>query len=57
MDRNVHEVKDGPGDEDGVEHSGEDVIADPETDGIEVNGDGSRSKDGHRATVGGDAEG
>jgi len=57
VDRNVHEVKDGPGDEDGVEHSGEDVIADPETDGIEVNGDGSRSKDGHRATVGGDAEG
>ena len=47
---NVHEAHYGPDKE-------EEVIADPEMNGIEVNTDGSLSKDGHRADVGGDAGG
>ena len=51
------QAEDGPGDEGWVEHGGDFVIADPEMDGIEVDGDGSHGKDCYRAGVGGDAEG
>lgn len=36
---------------------GDDVIADPKMDSTEVDGVGSHIEDGHRAEVGGDAEG
>ena len=57
MDHNMNGVEDGPGDEDGVEYGGEDIITDPEMNGIEVDGDGSRNKGGHGAGVGGGTEG
>ena len=57
MDPYVNEPEDRPGDEDIVVYSGEDIIADPETDGIEVDGDGFHSKGDHRAGAGGDAQG
>ena len=57
IDHHADVAEDGPQDEDVVEHVGEDTIADLEMDGIEVYGDGSYSKDGHRAGVDGDAEG
>ena len=50
-------AEDGPQDEDVLEHVGEDTIKDLELDGIRVYGDGSYSKDGHKAGVEGDAEG
>lgn len=57
MNYNINRAKDGPRDEDGIAHGGEDVIADPEMDSIEVDdSDGSHSKDCCRAGVGGDAE-
>lgn len=53
-----HEAKDGPGDEDGVEHGREDVIVDTEMNGVEEgNGNGSYSKYDYRAGIGGDGEG
>ena len=57
IDHHANLAENGPEDEDGVEHGGEDAITDPEMDGIEVYGDGSHSKGGHRAGFGGDAEG
>ncbi|KAL9628380.1 MAG: hypothetical protein Q9164_007299, partial [Protoblastenia rupestris] len=57
MHHSVNRAKDGPGDGDGVKHCGEDVIADPEMEGFEVDGEGFHSKDGHRAGVGVDTEG
>ena len=43
---------------DGVEHGGDDVIVDPETDNIEMdNGVGPRTKDGHSLGVGGNTGG
>ncbi len=57
VDHHVNGAEDGPRDEDVVEYGGEDINADPEMDGIEVDGDGFHSKGGHRAGVGGDAEG
>ena len=53
----VNRAKDRPGNGDGVKHSGEDVIADPEIEGLEVDGEGFHSKDGYRAGVSVDAEG
>ena len=53
MDHNVV----GAWDKDEVGHGGEDAIADPEMDGIGVDGEGSHGKDSYRARVGGDAEG
>ena len=57
IDHHANLAENWPEDEDGVEHGGEDAITDPEMDGIEVYGDGSHSKGGHRAGFGGDAEG
>lgn len=57
IDHHANLAGNGPEDEDGVEHGREDAITDPEMDGIEVYGDGSHSTGGHRAGVGGDAEG
>ena len=57
MYHNVHGAEDEPGDEDWLEHGEEDVIVDPKMDGVEVDTDGSLSKDGHRVGVGSNAEG
>ena len=57
MGYNVDWDEDGPGNEDGVERGGEDVIADPEMDGIGVDGEGSHGKDDPMVGVGGGAEG
>ena len=57
IDHNTIVAEDGPGDEDGLEHGGENAIADPEPNGIEVYGDRSHSRGGHKAGVGGNAEG
>lgn len=57
MHHSVNGAEDGPGDGDGVKHGGEDVIADPKMEGLEVDGEGFHGKDGHRAGVGVDAEG
>ena len=58
MDYNIDRVEDGPGDDNGVAHSGKDIIADSEMDGIEVDDGGrSYSEDGHKAGVGGNVEG
>ncbi|KAI4222239.1 MAG: hypothetical protein L6R40_008597, partial [Gallowayella cf. fulva] len=53
----VNEAKYGPGDGDGVKHSGEDVIADPEMEGLEVEAERFYSKEGYRPSVGVDTEG
>ena len=55
IDHHAHVAENGL--EDGAEHGGEDTTTDREIDGIEVYGDGSHSKGGHRAGFGGDAEG
>lgn len=48
----------GPGDEDGVEHGGDEVIVDSEMDGIKVDsGARLQTKDCHRAEAGGHGEG
>ena len=47
----------GDGDGDGLKHGGEGVIADPEMEGLEVDGEWFYSEDGHRAGVGVNAEG
>lgn len=57
MDYNVHGAGDGHRSRDGLEHSREDIIADPDVDGVELDGDRSYSKGGHRAGAGGGAEG
>lgn len=57
MHHSVNGAEDGPGDGDGGKHGGEDVIADPEMEGLEVDGGGFHGKDGRRAGVGVDAEG
>ena len=57
MDYNINGAEDGPGDEDEVVHSGEDVIADSEMDGIEADGNGCHSKNGIRVEAGVDDEG
>ena len=57
MGHNLDWDEDGPRDGDREEHGGEATIADPEMDGIEGDGDGLHGKGGHRAGVGGDAEG
>ena len=58
MHHSVDGAENGPGDEDGVKHGGEDVIVDPEMEEVlGVDGEGSHGKDGHRGGVGVDAEG
>lgn len=57
MHHSVDGAEDGPGDGDGVKDGGEDVIADPEMEGLELDGEGFHGKDGHKAGVGVDAEG
>ena len=57
IDPDGNGAEDRPRDKDVVEHVKEDTIAELEMDGIEVYGDGSHSKDGHRAGVEGDTEG
>ncbi|KAI4218381.1 MAG: hypothetical protein L6R36_008984 [Xanthoria steineri] len=57
MHHSVNRAEDGPGNGDGVKYSGEDVIADPEMEGLEVDGEGFHGKDGQTAGVGVDAEG
>ncbi|KAL8809568.1 MAG: hypothetical protein Q9223_007908 [Gallowayella weberi] len=57
MHHSVNGAEDGIGDGDGVKHGGEGVIADPEMEGLEVDGEGFHGKDGHTAGVGCDAEG
>ncbi len=57
MDYYVKWAEDGHGDEDEVAHSKEDVVADSETNGIEVDGDGSHSDYSHGAKVGGGGDG
>ncbi|KAL8799826.1 MAG: hypothetical protein Q9200_007435 [Gallowayella weberi] len=57
LHHSVNGAEDGIGDGDGVKHGGEDVIADPEMEGLEVDGEGFHGKDGHTAGVGVDAEG
>ena len=49
------ELRIGP--RDGIKYSGEDIIADPEIEGLKVDGKGFYSKDGYRAGVSVDAEG
>ncbi|KAL9023570.1 MAG: hypothetical protein Q9196_007121 [Gyalolechia fulgens] len=56
MHHSVIGAEDGHGD-DGVKYGGEDIIADPEMEGLEVDGEGFYSKDGHPADVGVDMEG
>lgn len=56
-DYSSNRAKDGPRDEDRVEHGGDKVIMGPEIDGIEVDGDRPYRKGGCRAGVSGDAEG
>lgn len=57
MDHIVNRAEDGHVGEGEIEHDEEGIITDPEMDGIEVDGCGSHSKGGHRAGVGGGAEG
>lgn len=57
MDHIVNGAEDGHVGGGGVEYGGEGIIADPEMDGIEVDGCGSHSKGGHRAGIGGGAKG
>ena len=57
IDHDGNGAEDEPRDKNVVEHGEEDTIVDLEMDGIEVYGDGSYSKDDHRAGVEGDAEG
>lgn len=57
MHYSVNGAEDGPGDGDGIKHGGEDDIADPEMEGLKVDGEGFHSKDGHMAGVGVDTEG
>ncbi|KAL9026177.1 MAG: hypothetical protein Q9196_005114 [Gyalolechia fulgens] len=57
MHHSVNGAEDGPGDGDEVKHGGEDVIADEEMEGPEVDGEGFHSKDGHRTGAGVGAEG
>ena len=57
MHRSINRAEDRPGDGDGVKYGGEDVIADPEMEGLEVDGEGFYGKDGHTAGVGVDTEG
>ena len=57
MHDSVNGAEDGSGDGDGVMHGGEDVIASPEVEGLEVDGKGFHGKNGQRAGVGVDAEG
>lgn len=47
----------GHGDGGGVGHGRDDVTADPEMGGIEVDGNGSYSMDGHSARASGDGDG
>ena len=55
MHHSVNRAEDGHGD--GLKHGGEDVIADSEMEGLEVDGEWFYSEDGHSAGVGVDAEG
>lgn len=57
VDYKVKGAEDEPGDEDGVDHRGDDVIVDQEMDAIEVDCDRSPSKDGHSVGICGGAEG
>ena len=57
MHYSINGSEDGPGNWDRVKYGGEDVIADPEMEGLEVDGEGFYYKDGHRAGVGVNAEG
>ena len=57
MHYSVNRAKDGPGNGDGVKYSGEDIIADPEIEGLKVDGKGFYSKDGQTAGVSVDTEG
>lgn len=57
MHYSVIRAKDRPGDGDGVKYSGKDVIADPEIEGLKVDGEGFYDKGGYRASVGIDTEG
>ncbi|KAG8531609.1 uncharacterized protein KY384_003240 [Bacidia gigantensis] len=57
MGHNLDWDKDGPRDGNREKHSRGDVIADPEMDGIGVDGGGSYGKDDPRVGVSGDAEG
>ena len=51
IEHNTIVVEDGPWDEVGVEQGGEDMIADPEVYGIEMDDDGYHSKDDHKGGV------
>ena len=57
MHHSVDGAEDRPGDGDGVMDGGENIIADPEMEGLEVDGGGFYGKDDRRAGVGVDAEG
>ena len=56
MHYSVNRAKDRFGNGDGIKYSGEDIIADPELEGLKIDGKGFYSKDGYRAGVSVDTE-
>ena len=57
MQHSVNGAEDRPGNGDGLKHSGEDIIAHPEMEGLGAEGEGFHGKDGQRSGVGVDAGG
>lgn len=53
---NVNGIENGPGNGNGVKHGGKDVLADPEMESFEIDGERFNGKNGHKAGVGVDTE-